>query len=106
MSAIAGTMDEPHYMCSRPDYEPISGKSELRDYLLKSQIKTLRNNWTPSWTTFQLLVSRGDRKGQAFMGCLTEEDYNRLTGTLIDPFHSDNERDILIALDYLLFSKD
>lgn len=106
MSAIAGTMDEAHYMCSRPDYEPISGKTELRDYMMAQVFKNMRSEYITAWTSFQIGVARGDRKGQAFMNAIDSEDFTRLTGTLLDPFHSDNERDLYVAIDYLLFSKE
>lgn len=106
MSSIAGTMDEAHYMCSREDYEPISTKDDLKKHLMFTQVKNMRNEYVSGLTIFQIRRSRGDRLGQAFMNSLSEEDFSRLEGTLLDVFHTDDERKVFSALDYLLFSKD
>lgn len=106
MSAIAGTMDEAHYMCSRPDYEPVSDKDDLREFLNAQQVKNVRNDYVSGTMVFQVRRSRGDRLGQAFMNALENEYYTRLEGTLLDVFHTDDERKVYAALDYLLFSKD
>lgn len=106
MNAIAGTMDEPHYVCSRPDYEPVSTMRDVQAYLTKAVVKTLRNDYVSCYTSYRIFMEKGQRFGQAFMNALPEEDYDHLTGTLLDPFNKLDQRSVLIALDYLLFSKE
>lgn len=38
---------------------------------------------------YRRMLSKGQRIGQAFVNALCEYDYNRLTGTLYDPFYAD-----------------
>ena len=46
--------------------------------------------------------TRGQRIGQAFMNSLTADEYNKLTGSLNDPFYRDDWDSIQRAIDYLL----
>lgn len=106
MSAIAGTMDEPLYMCSREDYNPISTKKDLTKFLLETWAKDRDGAQCTSRTLYSKGKRMGMRAGQAFMNALPEDEYLRLNNTPIDPFYSNDIRDILISLDYLLFSKE
>lgn len=42
------------------------------------------------------------RIGQAFMNSLSKEDYERLTGTLYDPFYSEGQDATYVAMAWLL----
>lgn len=51
--------------------------------------------------TFNRRISKGQRVGQAFMNVLSSDDYDRLTGTPADPFHSEDWADVEAAIDFL-----
>lgn len=49
---------------------------------------------------FRFLKS-DQRLGQAFMNVLYDTEYNTLTGSLFDPFYSDDADKVLAAIDFL-----
>lgn len=53
---------------------------------------------------FRANLDKGHRMGQAFMNALPVEDYQRLTGTDVDPFYSEDPNCIATALDFLMGS--
>lgn len=57
-----------------------------------------------SWDLFRRLMrdNQSLRIGQAFMQVIEKSDYDRLTGTPVDPFHRDSTREVLNALEFLL----
>lgn len=51
---------------------------------------------------FRENIAKGHRMGQAFMNALPVADYQRLAGTDVDPFYSEDPDCIATALDFLM----
>lgn len=50
---------------------------------------------------YRRYVDEGDRLGQAFMLSLSDSDYNKLAGSLYDPFYKDSQKAIDDAIEFL-----
>lgn len=96
--------DEVLWTVSRPDYEPASTARDLQAFMLRSQVKNFFNDVVTSWDCYSFALQNGERKGQAFFNSLPDEMSAKIRGTLIDPFHKNDEASILKALDYLILS--
>lgn len=96
--------DEVMHTCSDKGYCPVATEKDLRSYLIRQQVKNMMQEWTTSYVLYSHALHNGhQRMGQAFMNALPEEQYELLTGTLIDPFYKDDIKSVLTALDYLVF---
>lgn len=100
----AHALNALRYEISGSDYEPISTKKDLEEFLKKRNYKTVFNEYRSSWIAY-LNAPTHWRIGQAFMNCLPNELDVKLTGTQLDPFYKDDLPSVLKALDYLILSE-
>lgn len=47
-------------------------------------------------------LSNGERLGQAFFNSLSGTDQDRITGTIVDPFHKSDQDSLVRAMEWLL----
>ena len=97
------TFDVLMYEISREDYEAISTGRDLERFLLMTTFVNRDRQLMTCLAAYSHHRAKGQRMGQAFMNALPEDLYNKLTGTLLDPFHKDELT--LKALDYLILSE-